>query len=85
MFFNISSPISGLIRPILSIFRDLRGNGWKLMPLTEVQKECRRRMNIKADENPELEFDLTSKREIEVAERDAKSVLIRNFNGIFGL
>ena len=38
----------------------LETTGWKLMPLTESQKENRRRMNVKADENPEMEFDLTS-------------------------
>lgn len=29
------------------------------MPLTESQKEKRRLMNLKTDENPEMEFDLT--------------------------
>lgn len=38
----------------------LETKGWKLMPLTESQKEKRRLMNLKTDENPEMEFDLTS-------------------------
>lgn len=38
----------------------LEVKGWKLMPLTEAQKESRRRKNIKVNEDPEMEFDLTS-------------------------
>ena len=38
----------------------LEAKGWKLMPLTEARKEKHRMMKIKANENPEMEFDLTS-------------------------
>lgn len=38
----------------------LEPRGWKLMPLTEAQKENRRRMNASTDENVDMEFDLTS-------------------------
>ena len=39
----------------------LETNGWRIMPLTEAQRESRRKMNhIKEEEDPDLEFDLTS-------------------------
>lgn len=38
----------------------LETSGWRLLPLTEAQKESRRRMNPGVAEDPEMEFDLTS-------------------------